>query len=369
MKQAAISTILIICLLSNTGCWDYRDLESQNIPFVAAFDSADGKPEQFIASALSPNLDPETKGQVQLISLQTPLAGEYRTSHAHYSPELYNPGLIQAYLLGEGFARSGRYSDVVDSTERSALISSTVELAVVEGKATELLKQRPEDYSNIGLYIINQLSNAQRHSFLPTISLHKFLTNTMAGRNPILPTMRLMEDAAKLSGIAIFNKFKMVDKISIEEARTLCFLRGIKGQGIIGYKTKTNGETVDKGSVRVQNSRKVKVTRRDNRYFFDITIRLKGSLVECTQHCNFLQDPEKLKEIEDQVASTVTRDAYRFIEKMQDQYGFDCLDLNRYALAKWRAELEDTIDDPRFIKNATIRVKVKVKIQCIGEST
>jgi hypothetical protein len=82
-----------------------------------------------------------------------------------------------------------------------------------------------------------------------------------------------------------------------------------------------------------------------------------------------LQDPEKLKEIEDQVASTVTRDAYRFIEKMQDQYSFDCLDLNRYALAKWRAELEDTIDDPRFIKNATIRVKVKVKIQCIGEST
>ena len=96
MKQAAISTILIICLLSNTGCWDYRDLESQNIPFVAAFDSADGKPEQFIASALSPNLDPETKGQVQLISLQTPLAGSIEatmpiTPQNCIAPDLFKP--------------------------------------------------------------------------------------------------------------------------------------------------------------------------------------------------------------------------------------------------------------------------------------
>jgi len=46
----------------------------------------------------------------------------------------------------------------------------------------------------------------------------------------------------------------------------------------------------------------------------------------------------------------------------------DCIDVSKYALAKWRYELTPTIDKG-FIENADINIEVEVNLQNAGETT
>ncbi|MDD2619977.1 MAG: Ger(x)C family spore germination C-terminal domain-containing protein, partial [Syntrophomonadaceae bacterium] len=55
-----------------------------------------------------------------------------------------------------------------------------------------------------------------------------------------------------------------------------------------------------------------------------------------------------------------------FVRMMQEELKVDCIDINKYAMAKWRKELTQIIDDEEFIQNAQINVQVKMHIRNTG---
>jgi len=78
--------------------------------------------------------------------------------------------------------------------------------------------------------------------------------------------------------------------------------------------------------------------------------------------------PEVLATIEQQIAADVAKDCRAFLKRMQKEWKVDCIDISKYALAKWRKELTPEIDKDEFIEKADIKVNVEVQILNTGES-
>ncbi|MDD4562099.1 MAG: Ger(x)C family spore germination C-terminal domain-containing protein, partial [Syntrophomonadaceae bacterium] len=99
---------------------------------------------------------------------------------------------------------------------------------------------------------------------------------------------------------------------------------------------------------------------------FIITVKLEGSLEEHSHQAPITE--EHLQEIEKTIEQQVKTQCETFINMMQEEIKVDCIDISKYALAKTRRALEKEIDNPEFIQNANIQVKVKVHLENTGES-
>jgi len=182
----------------------------------------------------------------------------------------------------------------------------------------------------------------------------------------VLPILRVDAGEVKISGLGIFRKDKLIDRVGLDGARPLTLLRGVKCKGYIPFVITREGEEVDRGTVFVGNGRKVRVERQGDQYTFNITITLKGQLIEHENPVILTRNREFLSMIEAQVAADIESECQTLIETMQEEYRVDCIDISKYALAKWRSELEDTIDEG-FIERANINVDVKVHIGNTGD--
>jgi uncharacterized protein (DUF3084 family) len=111
---------------------------------------------------------------------------------------------------------------------------------------------------------------------------------------------------------------------------------------------------------------KVQYYQNEQGHNFIITIKMDGTLQE---HSHQLPVTEKhLQEIEKTIEQQLQTQCETFINKMQEEIKVDCIDILKYALAKNRRALEKEIDNPEFIHNANIQVKVKVHLENTGEA-
>ncbi len=70
--------------------------------------------------------------------------------------------------------------------------------------------------------------------FSEKYSLIDFIIKSSSeGKNPIIPYLDIVEDQLKITGVAIFDKTKMVKKLDIEDVKILNLLRENKGKGIL----------------------------------------------------------------------------------------------------------------------------------------
>ena len=119
------------------------------------------------------------------------------------------------------------------------------------------------------------------------------------------------------------------------------------------------------GTVFVGNGRKVRVERQGDQYTFNITITLKGQLIEHQNPVILTRNREFLSMIEAQVAADIESECQTLIDTMQEEFKWTA-SISAIRLAKWRSELEDTVDEG-FIERANINVDVKVHIGNTGD--
>ncbi len=369
-----ISFFLLVCLLAINicGCWDYRDLEDQDLPIIASYDKVINPPpgaedyQRIVLGTLTPLLSTGKEGKVRIMTTAAPVVGMSREERAWSLISNYNPTMIQTTIYGEDIARQG-LQEGLDITLRTPKIKHTILMAVVEGRAEEMLKMEiNDDVDNTGTYLLYLLKGASNRGFMVSTTMHQFAVNYMTdGKNPVLPTIKAGDKEIVITGTAIFDGGKMIDKIGRPETRALILLRGLESGGYIPYSFSQEGR-IERGTVFVKNQRSVKVEREGDQYNFLIKIKLSGIVVEKTSERSLLKNHEGLKIIEDTVAAYVEKDCQRFIERMQDEFKIDCIDINKYAMAKWRNELQGKADE-KVIPNASIKVEVKVKLDNFGE--
>lgn len=347
------------------GCWDVTDIEDRSIPIVAGYDLLDK--DRVRVSSVTPNFSSQAKVPARIEVVEGKTVIDTRNERASFSPQEFMAGMIQVAVFGENLASEG-LEKYYDSLFRIPEISNFMKVAVADGDAYTILTCKTPNYDNNGVYLKNLLNGATKNSFLPSTTLFQLGINVInTGENPVLPLLQKRGDKIIISGTAIFDKDKMIAKLNRDESRSLVLLRGIKARGAVPFKVQTADGKVMSGTATLKNSRKVKVQRSDGKYRFEITVKLEGMLAEQSlSGLIMIKDQKTVEMIENAVAREIEGDLQRFIQKMQNSYEVDCIDITRYALAKWRREIKDQVGS-EFIKNADINVKVKVHLKNVGE--
>ncbi len=376
-RKLGLLFIIGLQIIGLSGCWDYRDINKVNFPLAVSYDlheetkaaaSKKDQEEQMLdLTTILPNLDPNVKSNFRIEKTSGITVGKSRGQKPYSFPGTYSPGVQGILILGEDLSNTGLYN-VFEALLRGPLISNIQNLAVAEGRGENILNAPVEDYPNMGDFLKGLLRQSDKRVFIPVTTLHQFEVFQAPGKNPIMPLLKAQDKQAEFVGAAIFRKDKMIAKANLDETRSLMMLRGIESTGNIAFIIKRDGRILDKGSVDLHNSRKVKVEQSGDEYVFQITIMLAGNLVEHQFGKLFTENEDLRKMIEDQIASDVKEDCNKFIKKMQEEYKVDCIDISKYALAKWEEELQDRVDED-FIENVTIQINVNMKLINVGELT
>ncbi len=88
-----ISCLLAVLFLSVSicGCWDYRDLEEQDLPIAASYDRAINPPpgseeyQRIVLGTLTPDLSKGKEGQVRIMNSSAPVVGmSQKSGPGHY---------------------------------------------------------------------------------------------------------------------------------------------------------------------------------------------------------------------------------------------------------------------------------------------
>lgn len=374
-KRVFCPVLITAIILNCCGCWDARDVGDLAFPIAAAYDVHDknivlgiqcerGEKCQIDATTLDPTLSPNTKFKVRVETLPAATIAIARNKRGLTNADDYLPGLNQSIIFGEQLAKKG-LTPYTDSILRVPSIPIYMLLAVAEGRGQTILETPIPHHENLGLYLQQLFKESQSKGFVPSVTLYKYYVDQAPGKNPVMPLIRRSgKEDVVLDGAAVFKKDKMLKKLGRKETRILVMLRGLKSQGYVPYKLEKDGQLLDEGTVFLKNSRKVKVIRQQDNYIFNINIKLGGVLVESTKGKKI--DDKYLKQIENAISRDIAGQGMQFIAQMQNEMKIDCIDINKYALAKWRRELQTTIDSD-FIENASIKVKVEVHLENTGE--
>lgn len=315
-------------------------------------------------TTLVPNLAPKTQNPVNIETLCGVTITDSRQRRGLTDPDIYVTGLNKTIIIGEELARRG-INPYMDSLLRGTTVSGTMYFTVAAGRGEDILKTPIKNYTNMGTYLVSLFDGVQQRTFIPVIKLEEFYRSQSKGKNPVAPILERRGDRVIISGVAVFKKDRMVKKLNVEEGHDLVLLRGLKGRSFLPFSQEQDG-IYHRGTVLVSNSRKVQYYQNKQGHKFLITIKLEGTLEEHSHHAPVTE--EHLQEIEKTIEQQVKTQCEKFINKMQEEIKVDCIDILKYALAKNRRALEKDIDNPEFIQDANIQVKVKVHLKNTGET-
>lgn len=266
-------------------------------------------------------------------------------------------GLERIVLASEDVARFG-ISQWVDILLANPNVNDTGYFVVSKDKAEDLLKLKIKGYPSSGDYMEGVIRNSVEQNFFSKknqlLDLYHEITNE--GYNLATPYIETVNGVPTITGMAIFKGEKMVRKIDTKEAGAMNLLRENGVRGTISIEENLKKYT----DVYVTSKKKVKVEREGEKYKFSISLNMEGYIISNLLYENPSNKPENLKKIEDQVKKKVGAMTEEFIEKMQNEYKVDCLNLGKYGAAKYGRHRGT--DWNEVVTNADINVNVNAKI-------
>lgn len=378
---------LIVILAVTTclsGCWDSKTTEALNIPIAAGYELVEDKQtneKQMQIYAVIPVFFENAPEKYIVDITEGAFVGETRIMRHDHLGEKLSLGNFQVAVLGKTLASEGA-RDVLNVLLRTPEMKKTVKLAVAEDDINDIFEVEPENYPNVGIYLNSLMDEGLRQSIFPQSTVHTFMVSMdTPGWHPIAPILKAEENIIYISGYAIFNKDKLAHTITLPEALILNFLRNRTCNGIWSYSFKYKENIPISASVEVQNKSRIKVSRSDKGYCFDVDIKSSGSIVEIIPNDNYktldskllkeenlLKSKDFLSSIEKGLENYIIEQSTALIQKAQQDYGMDIFNWVKFAQAKWRSELEDA-DWDKIFSQSEVSVNAKVDIEYIGEQT
>jgi Ger(x)C family germination protein len=297
----------------------------------------------------------------EIISGEGNIINETRSHRQIKDNRKYLTALERVVVLGENKALSGLKEDaeILFSNQFSNDMGWMV---VYKGEAKELLSQVVDGYPSSGDYIDGLIDNSKEyHYYSDNYKLMDvFATLDEEGRNLVLPYIESKGGEPKITGMALFKKYKMVKKINIGETRIMNMLRENSGRGSLEYIVDKDHLISSYGQV----SRKVYCKKVGSQYTFDINLTFTENIVNNTLYKDILYKTSVIKKYERDIEEQTKKQCEDFIKNMQNNYKVDCLELGRVACAKYGRDM--VVDWNEEISNAKINVNIKVKVRSLG---
>lgn len=368
MKQNKIFLIIILTItMMLTGCWDSKELDELMIPFLGSIDLVEPyekeyPDDRYLVGVSYPTFYEEIQKNNNYAAAAGYLIGETRSRrNAHIGEQLVT-GQTKVLLIGNKLAEQGSIDELLDILTRDPSTKASLYLAIVDGRAIDILKARVNHYPDPDEYIRKLLKHVNKTNFYPYISLFHYNREVFSNNiSPLIPYIIYKNGDIVLAGSCFVNNGKKVAHLGREETETAVLLRGIKCRGTLSFPVKKDDKIIDGLSLACSNSRKVKVKNEGDHYSIDITIKLKGGIVERSKQVAFEDSKEVITLGEKSLEDIIQKKAEALIKKTQNEIKCDTLGVANYlrAITRWKLDKAD-IDE--IIQNADIKVNVDVTI-------
>jgi spore germination protein len=184
-------------------------------------------------------------------------------------------GSLDLAFFGKDIAREG-IIQVLDVFLRDPSVGSRVQLAVVDGKVSDIFKGKYGDRGNAA-YLTQLIEHNMTGQNLPLTNLHRFLAEFyQEGKDPYLPLLKKIKPhLVSITGIALFKDEKVVDFLSENKMFYFKLLVDKHTKGSVKVKNKYGDSTIQS----ISSKTKIKLINR-NPYKFAVNIKINGLLNE-----------------------------------------------------------------------------------------
>ena len=366
-KVKYIITILICAIIAvffSSGLEHNQPIEETNIIAGLGNDiDITGNIVKYIVPFSVYLFEPQNKLESTLKTSTGSTLGETRQTRQLADNKQSILGLEKVFVMSQDTASYG-IKNIIDIQFRNPNLNATAYAMVCKGKAADILGMNIKGYPSSSDYMQGLIKNSVSYNFFSDNYkvLDMFFSIDSEGRNLALPYIEMTDKGVNITGMALFNKDKMVTKISIDQLKIMNIMRENDVHGIL-FLQKTSKEAVNYYAT---SKRKVFCTKEGDKYKFTININLNGDIISDTLYKGLQKDPKKNDEFNKAMVEQVKKNCNNFITKMKNVYKVDCLQLGQIAAAKYGRQTG--ADWNSIVCNSEIEVNVKVNIVKTGRA-
>lgn len=325
---------LFFCLTVLTGCVQTSVIDDVNIATGIGIDKSGN---QLLGSLMIPVFKPDKSFDNFTFTAKGNIMRDLISEMQKKASQPIVGGSMDLAFFGEDIAREGIIR-ILDMFLRDPSVGSRVYLAVVDGKAADIFKDKYGDRGN-SAYLTQLIEHNMKEQNLPQTNLHRFLAAYyQKGQDSYLPMLKkLKPHLVSISGIALFKDEKVVDVLS--ENKMFYFKLLVDKHTLGSVKVKDHhGESTIKS---VKSKTKIRLTKK-NPPEFSVNIKISGVLSEYQERTLKRSDLTKIQnQLEKQVVTECMRMLKDFQKENIDPIGFGHIAKTKtrnFDFQKWNTE-------------------------------
>lgn len=374
---------LIIILITQTACWNRKELNTLGIVGAVAIDKKDGIYDLTFEVVKSSSVKSgsssggEEKGGKTVFVKGTGASTfeAIRNTTLSFDRKLFFPH-CREYIFSEDTAREG-LMDIIDFWERDHETRRTPYIVIAQGaEASDLLGVTGGVEEMGSVYLERIIENQPVNSKTVKTPIREFLKAYYEeGGQPIAVGAVKRKKAEKIGkseneyvlvpeGAAVFNEGKLLGFLDGDQTMGMNFvMNNIKSGAIVestpGYKGIDSEEII-------KSKTKNDVTLNENGMQINVKVDIQAMLAEVNTSVN-LKEPSGIEKIQKQMNEVVKEKIKNSVEYVQKQYKIDVFGFEAIYkgghYSEWRTVKEDW---DRLFSNAKISVNVNTVISRRG---
>lgn len=310
-----VSAALLLC-----GCWDQQLMKNERNVSIGGIDPG---PNGLIRATVSiRDILISESGSKDTSEVHSVLAKSTQHAREKINEEVsgsYSSAKMRVLLLGEEFVRTQDMMPYLDVYYRDPKSPLNARVAIMKGRAGDMIGHKQIGSKTIGLYIDDLLNSMEKATTIPHVNIQT-LHPLDRGFDFSLPYIEIHKEMPTVSGIALFNGIRMTGTLNLDESKLYMLLSGNNNGNIrLTLKTKdpNKAQSYQYTSIEIRKiKRKLKVTVSDNQQIkVKLQMKLKVTVVE--DPSDHLYNMDVMHDLERLLSKELTEESQVVVQKMQ----------------------------------------------------
>ncbi|SDW12551.1 Ger(x)C family spore germination protein [Paenibacillus sp. CF384] len=366
-----VTLLLFLLAFVLTSCKDRLDLENITLVLMLGIDLDEDN--NLVIFSSSPVFSKEAKKKNETTKVKAITSRQARGELEARVSALVSNGKLQNILIGKKVLQHEGWMNLLDVFFRDSKARINARLIAVDGPVEEIMFFTPEDKRRLPLHIAKLIDTAHMRNLVEKTTLFEFVRLVFEkGLTPYVSEIHKTPKEVVVTGTALLDKKGLYrDSLDLMENELLQILQEEKLADLtltlilpnIPHK-KSVFETRAISFYVTEVSRKVKVSYSNNRFRFDIRLKLPIHLTEQM----FRYDAEKkTPELEAMINKQLEQEMNKLVKKIQHNK-LDPIGLGLYARAfQYQAWKKVQNDWGGALAKAEVNVHVESELKDHGE--
>ncbi|WP_342543147.1 Ger(x)C family spore germination protein [Paenisporosarcina sp. FSL H8-0542] len=324
MKKIKLGFIFVVLFVSLVGCAEQKLLEQIGLTTLLGYDLRED--DKLSVTAVVRQVNPEFQSNVEVISAENETIRGARTVINRKTSKKIVTGQMRVVLFGEEISKDG-IAHNIDTLSKNSETSGGLYVAVVEGETKSLLEYQYQDIEDIGTHIFKLLEQNIKSEQIISSTIHEVAHDYYSpGRDVALPIIKRKEEIVEISGVALFNKDKMVGKLSAENSfylklardfhKAAMFETKIPKESLPASQTQESQEDITVVIDTISTKKKLKLINPDTPEF-DMHITVHGRLLEIEANMD-MDNPKNVQKLEEEIEKSMSKNLAKILVYCQE---------------------------------------------------